>query len=342
MVRNRTRLYGGVLYTFVCYTKHENFSIAARDEDIPEWIFDVNDMFLIPVRMFRDPFMLDPNKLVLCEVLKCDRKPAESNHRRSCNNIMEKVKEFHPWFGMAQDYTMLGADGHPYAWPTKGFPKPQGPYYCNVGADRAFGRDIVECHYKACLYAGLKISGSKAEVMPSQWEFKVGPCEGTEIGDHLWMARFLLHRVCEDFGVVASLDPKPIPGDWNGAGCHTNFSTETTRAEGGLEHIEKAIEKLSLHHAEHIRVSDPHGGQDNKRRLTGLHETSKIHDFSAGVANRMASIRIPHSVSQNKCGYLEDRRPAANCDPYVVTRAIAWTCLLEKEEEEADFLSDLE
>ncbi|XP_017347526.1 glutamine synthetase [Ictalurus punctatus] len=319
-------------------------------EDIPEWNFDgsstnqaetsSSDMILVPVCIFRDPFTLDPNKLVLCEVLKHNCKPADTNHRHVCKKIMEKVKDFHPWFGMEQEYTLLGIDGHPYAWPSKGYPKPQGPYYCGVGADRAYGRDIVECHYKACIYAGIKICGANAEVKPSQWEFQVGPCEGIEVGDHLWMARFLLHRVCEDFGVIATLDPKPIPGNWNGAGCHTNFSTEATRAEGGLEHIEKIIEKLRAHHVQHIRVSDPHGGQDNQRRLTGFNETSSIHEFSAAVADRGVSIRIPLQVGKDKRGYLEDRRPAANCDPYAVTSAIAQTSLMEEEEE--DTLNDLD
>ncbi|XP_012685656.2 glutamine synthetase-like [Clupea harengus] len=315
-------------------------------KDIPEWNFDGSstdqaegsnsDMFLIPVCMFKDPFTFDPNKLVLCEVLKYNRKPAETNHRRKCSQVMERVSEHHPWFGMEQEYTLLGMDGHPYGWPKNGFPGPQGPYYCGVGADCAYGRDIVECHYKACLYAGVEICGTNAEVMPSQWEFQVGTCEGIAMGDHLWMARFLLHRVCEDFGVVASLDPKPMKGNWNGAGCHTNFSTEGMRAEGGLTHIEEAIEKLSNRHKEHILVYDPRGGQDNMRRLTGKHETSSIDEFSAGVANRGASIRIPRQVGQEKCGYFEDRRPSANCDPYAVTGAIARTCLLleaEKVEE---------
>ncbi|XP_036385023.1 glutamine synthetase-like [Megalops cyprinoides] len=313
-------------------------------EDIPEWNFDGSstgqargsnsDMYLVPVRMFRDPFTLDPNKLVLCEVLKDNRLPAEHNLRSACSKAMEEVQDLHIWFGMEQEYTLLALDEHPYSWPQGGFPKPQGPYYCAVGADRAFGRDIVECHYKACLYAGVKISGANAEVMPSQWEFQVGPCEGIEIGDQLWMARYLLHRICEDFGVIATLDPKPMTGDWNGAGCHTNVSTEAMRAEGGLRHIEEAIEKLGRRHRYHIRRYDPHGGQDNKRRLTGLHETSSIHEFTVGLANRGASIRIPRQVGQDGRGYFEDRRPAANCDPYAVTEAIVRTCILGETGEE--------
>uniref|UniRef100_A0A8C3G5J6 Glutamine synthetase n=2 Tax=Cyclopterus lumpus TaxID=8103 RepID=A0A8C3G5J6_CYCLU len=310
--------------------------------DVPEWNFDGSstyqsegsnsDMYLSPVRMFRDPFSLDPNKLVLCEVLKYNRLPAETNHRASCSKVMEQVKEHCIWFGMEQEYTLLGIDGHPYSWPANGFPQPQGPFYCAVGADHAYGRDIVECHYKACLYAGITIYGTNAEVMPSQWEYQVGPCEGIEMGDQLWVSRFLLHRVSEDFGVVASLDPKPMKGNWNGAGCHTNVSTKQMRDEGGLQYIEQAIEKLGKKHAEHIRMYDPHGGKDNMRRLTGLHETSSIDDFSAGVANRGASIRIPRQVGQEQKGYFEDRRPAANCDPYAVTEAITVTCLLDSED----------
>uniref|UniRef100_A0A3P8TJK3 Glutamine synthetase n=1 Tax=Amphiprion percula TaxID=161767 RepID=A0A3P8TJK3_AMPPE len=312
-------------------------------EDIPEWNFDGSstsqskdsnsDMYLIPVCMFRDPFTLDPNKLVLCEVLKYDRSPAETNHRVKCCEVMEQIKEHCIWFGMEQEYTLLGVDGHPFSWPANGYPAPQGPYYCGVGADRAYGRDIVECHYKACLYAGIKIFGTNAEVMPSQWEFQVGVCEGIEMGDHLWVARFLLHRVCEDFGVVATFDPKPMTGHWNGAGCHTNVSTKQMREEGGLKYIEEAIAKLGKRHAEHIRVYDPRGGVDNIRRLTGRNETASIKEFSSGVANRGASIRISRQVAQEMKGYFEDRRPAANCDPYSVTAAIANTCLLEKEQE---------
>uniref|UniRef100_A0A3B5M7K9 Glutamine synthetase n=1 Tax=Xiphophorus couchianus TaxID=32473 RepID=A0A3B5M7K9_9TELE len=328
-------------------------------EDLPEWNFDGSstyqaegsnsDMYLIPAAMFRDPFRKDPNKLILCEVQKynllkitCTKliflyledPTLKTNLRITCNKVMEMVRDQHPWFGMEQEYTILGTDGHPFGWPSNGFPGPQGPYYCGVGADKAYGRDIVEAHYRACLYAGVNICGTNAEVMPAQWEFQVGPCEGIDMGDHLWVARFILHRVCEDFGVVASFDPKPIPGNWNGAGCHTNFSTKEMREDGGLKAIEESIEKLGKRHEYHIRAYDPKGGLDNARRLTGRHETSNIHEFSAGVANRGASIRIPRSVGQEKRGYFEDRRPSANCDPYGVTEALIRTCLLSEEGEE--------
>jgi glutamine synthetase len=230
--------------------------------------------------------------------------------------------ETDPWFGLEQEYTLLDLNDRPYGWPKNGFPAPQGPYYCGVGAGKVVQRDIVEAHYKCCLYAGVKISGTNAEVMPAQWEFQVGPCEGIEMGDHLWLARFLLHRVAEEFGAKVSFDPKPIPGDWNGAGLHSNFSTKEMRAEGGMKAIEAAIKKLEGRHAEHIAVY----GEGNEKRLTGRHETGAIDSFTYGVANRGASIRIPRECAAKGCGYFEDRRPASNADPYQITGITMETC----------------
>lgn len=308
--------------------------------ELPIWNYDGSstyqaegsnsDTYLHPIAMYPDPFRRGPNKLVLCETYKYNKQPTETNHRKLCAEVMEKAKDLEPWFGLEQEYTMLDQDGHPFGWPKNGFPGPQGPYYCGVGANKVYGRDVVEAHYRACLYAGINISGTNAEVMPAQWEFQVGPTEGIAMGDDLWLSRFLLYRVAEDFGVVISLDPKPMVGDWNGAGCHTNFSTVPMRKPGGIKAIEEAIDRLSKHHIRHIKAYDPQEGKDNERRLTGAHETSSIHDFSAGVANRGCSIRIPREVAEKGYGYMEDRRPSSNCDPYQVTRVMVQTVCLDE------------
>lgn len=321
-----------------CKTKTMD-SEPKKPEDCPVWNFDGSstgqaeggnsDVWLVPVALFKDPFRRGINKLLLCETFTHDMKPQLTNLRHSCKDVMDKAKDSIPWFGIEQEYTLLDIDGHPLGWPKNGYPGPQGPYYCGVGANKVYGRDVVEAHYKACLYSGVNIAGTNAEVMPAQWEYQVGPSVGIEMGDHMWISRFILQRVAEDFGVVASLDPKPIPGDWNGAGCHTNYSTEAMRNEGGIKAIEEAIEELGKQHIRHQMAYDPHGGVDNKRRLTGRHETADFETFTAGVANRGASIRIPRHVGTEGKGYLEDRRPSSNCDPYLVTEVIVRTTILK-------------
>ncbi|XP_021713022.1 glutamine synthetase 2 cytoplasmic isoform X1 [Aedes aegypti] len=314
--------------------------IPEKPSDLPIWNYDGSscyqaeghnsDVYLHPVAIFKDPMRPGNNILVMCETYRFDGTPTQSNKRRTCREVCDKVADQQPWFGIEQEYTLLDIDGRPLGWPKNGFPGPQGPYYCGVGANKVYARDIVDAHYRACLYAGIKICGTNAEVMPAQWEYQVGPCEGISIGDELWVSRFLLHRIAEEFGIVATLDPKPMVGDWNGAGAHTNVSTKTMREEGGIVEIESAIAKLSKCHERHIRAYDPREGKDNERRLTGKHETSSIYDFNAGVANRGASVRIPRGVADEGKGYFEDRRPSSNCDPYSVVEAILRTICLDE------------
>lgn len=306
-------------------------STQYKPDELPIWNFDGSstgqapgdnsDVYLRPVAVYPDPLRLGNNILVLSECWDADGTPNKYNHRHETAKLMEAHAAHEPWFGLEQEYTLLDMNGWPYGWPQNGFPAPQGPYYCGVGAGKVVQRDIVEAHYRACLYAGIKVSGTNAEVMPAQWEFQVGPCVGIEMGDQLWLARFLLHRIAEDFGVKVSLHPKPIPGDWNGAGLHSNFSTNAMREEGGMKHIEAAIAKLGTRHTEHIAVY----GDDNEKRLTGRHETGSIDQFTYGVANRGASIRIPRECAAKGYGYFEDRRPASNACPYQITGIIMET-----------------
>ncbi|XP_072930523.1 glutamine synthetase 2 cytoplasmic-like isoform X2 [Epargyreus clarus] len=308
-------------------------------KELPIWNFDGSstgqadghnsDTFLVPRAIYKDPFRRGNHVLVMCDTYKYNMEPTTSNHRVRCQAAYDKCKDEEPWFGIEQEYILLDSDLRPFGWPPGGFPPPQGPYYCGVGANKVFARDLVEAHYRCCLFAGVPISGTNAEVMPSQWEFQVGPSLGVSAGDDLWVARYILHRLAEEYGVIVSFDPKPVQ-DWNGSGAHTNFSTKKMREENGIIEIEKAIDKLSKVHMKHIKVYDPRGGKDNERRLTGLHETASINDFSAGVANRGSSIRIPRTVAEEKKGYLEDRRPASNCDPYAVTDALMRTCILDE------------
>jgi len=311
-------------------------------KDIPDWNYDGSstmqapgdnsEVYLQPVRFWRDPFRGGDNILVLCECLHpLSKKPIETNTRARAKVIFANdiVKKEVTWYGIEQEYTMFEADGvTPLGWPQFGYPGPQGPYYCSNGTRRAYGRQLVEAHYRCCLYCGLNISGTNAEVMPGQWEYQIGPCEGIDSGDSLWLSRFLLERIAEYFKVVISFHPKPIKGDWNGAGCHTNYSTKTMREDGGYSAIIEAIEKLGRRHKEHIEVYGLH----NKERMTGAHETASYDTFSYGVADRGSSVRIPNVAKIEGKGYFEDRRPASNMDPYVVTSLIAYTTLLWTED----------
>ena len=292
-------------------------------DDLPLWGFDGSstnqaegndsDCMLKPVCKMPDPVRGGNDILVMCEVMNPDGSIHSSNTRAHLREISEKFSDQEAWFGIEQEYTLFEGR-NPLGWPEGGYPAPQGPFYCGVGADEVFGRDIVEEHLQLCMDAGLEVSGINAEVMPGQWEYQIGPLGPLEVADQMWISRWLLYRISEDYGVSATLHPKPVKGDWNGAGAHTNFSTKSLRAEGGIDVINEACEKLSQKHDEHINVYGAH----NEERLTGLHETCSIKEFRYGVSDRGASIRIPMQTANDGYGYLEDRRPSANMDPYKV------------------------
>jgi glutamine synthetase len=296
--------------------------------DCPEWGFDGSstqqaeghnsDCILKPVALYPDTTRRDAF-LVMCEVLLPNTgEPHPSNFR---STVPEEDGGL--WVGLEQEYFLM-SDGRPLGFPEEGYPAPQGEYYTGVGFRNVgdIARQIVDEHIDVTLDAGINIEGINAEVAKGQWEFQIFAKGGRKIGDDMWVARYLLLRVCEKYGVDVEWHCKPIKGDWNGSGMHTNFSTTRMREEGGKEYFEALMEAFAKYREEHIAAYGP----DNHLRLTGLHETQSIDKFNYGVANRGASIRVPHSfVNNGYKGYVEDRRPNSQADPYKIISRILKT-----------------
>ena len=317
-------------------TRFLNPNMERQLSSFPEWSFDGSstnqadgsdsDCILKPVYFTTDPTRGENSYLVLCEVFNADNTPHMTNKRADLRKIMAAGgKDSDSYIGFEQEYTFFQGR-NPLGWPEDGFP---GPFYCGVGSDKVYGREIVEEHVDACIEADLNIYGINAEVMPGQWEFQIGyrgnDAEASDpltMSDHLWVARYLLNKVSEEYGVVSSFENKPIKGDWNGAGMHTNFSTAAMRSsEKGKKSIETALNSLSKTHERHIASY----GHNLHERLTGDHETCSIKEFRFGNSDRGASIRIPLATIQKGYGYIEDRRPGANSDPYVVSSRLLET-----------------
>jgi len=320
---------------------------------IPEWNYDGSstnqsygsdsEVIIKPCTSYKCPFRKERNILVMCDTYKPTGEPLVGNSRYWAKELFDKNLEAAPWYGIEQEYFIIdNTTSKPIGFNKN---RTQGHHYCSVGSNNTFGRKLCDIHYEYCLYAGLNISGVNAEVAPGQWEYQIGPVEGINAGDELYISRYILYRISEKYDITINIEPKPLTGNWNGSGCHTNYSTISMR-EGtndqidymseeardnivvqktGLEYINEAIEKLSLKHNEHMKMY----GTGNELRMTGKHETSKFDIFSYGVGNRGASVRIPNVAVKDKKGYFEDRRPSSNMDPYLVTGIIFKTTVLE-------------
>jgi len=309
-------------------TQIKEFDSLPTLEQLPLWGFDgsstqqaegrSSDCVLKPVAVFADCTRVN-GVLVMCEVMMPDGvTPHVSNARATI------LDDPGAWFGFEQEYFFY-KDGRPLGFPDKGFPAPQGPYYTGVGFSNVgdIARQIVEEHLDICLAAGINHEGINAEVAKGQWEFQVFGKGSKRAADEMWVARYILLRLAEKYGIDIEFHCKPLGNtDWNGSGMHANFSTDYLRDKGGKDYFEKLMKAFELAKEDHIAVYGP----DNHLRLTGHHETASIHTFSWGVADRGASIRVPHSFVKNDYkGYLEDRRPNSQGDPYQIASQILKT-----------------
>lgn len=298
---------------------------SGKLEDCPMWSFDgssteqaegnASDCLLKPVMVIPDPGRQNAY-LVMTEVLNADGTPHESNGRAT---IDDHDDDF--WFGFEQEYFLWNPETNlPPGFPAGGYPPPQGPYYCSVGARNAYCRALIEEHLDMCLEAGLNVEGINAEVAAGQWEFQIFAKSAASAGDEIWLARYLLERCAEQYDLAVDWHPKPLGDtDWNGSGMHANFSNSPMREKGDEAVFTKICDEFAKHIPECIGVYGAH----NDQRLTGKHETQAIDQYSYGVSDRGASIRIPiGTVEDGWKGRLEDRRPASNADPYKVAATI--------------------
>ena len=308
-------------------TQIKEYSAMPKLEELPMWGFDgsstqqaegrSSDCMLKPVACYPDTTRRN-GVLVMCEVMMPDGvTPHPSNSRATI------LDDPGAWFGFEQEYFFY-QDGRPLGFPEDGFPAPQGPYYTGVGYKNVgdVARQIVEEHLDLCLDAGINHEGINAEVAKGQWEFQIFGKGSKKAADEMWVARYILVRLCEKYGIDIEFHCKPIRGDWNGSGMHANFSTDYMRDVGGKDYFEKLMGAFQKNMNEHVAVYGP----DNHLRLTGLHETQSIDKFSYGLADRGSSVRIPHSfVNNGYKGYLEDRRPNSQGDPYQIASRILKT-----------------
>lgn len=299
-------------------------------QKLPVWNFDGSstaqapgdnsECILQPIRFYK--FAQD-HYFVLCEVMDIDGNPHPSNTRHIFRELCSESPEEVFWFGYEQEY-FITKNGSPLGFPPGAYPSPQGRYYCGVGNNQVMGRQFVERHLAQCLRMGIRLTGINAEVAIGQWEYQCFSKNALQAADDLWMSRYVLYRLGEEEGVDINIDPKPVKGDWNGSGCHTNFSNNHMRTIGGEGYFNKLFNEFAEKHREHIIQY----GEDNAQRLTGEHETQHIDTFSWGIADRGASMRLPLVTFQRGWqGYVEDRRPASNCDPYKVGKLIMETTM---------------
>ncbi len=307
--------------------EHEDFKGTIAE--LGNWSFDgsstkqavggSSDCLLIPVAIYPDPSRIN-GYLVMTEVMNADGTPHVSNGRAT---IDDDDNDF--WFGFEQEYFIMDTKTQlPLGFPIGGYPAPQGMYYCSVGGKNTHGRNLVEEHADLCIDAGLNFEGINQEVASGQWEFQLFAKGAKKAGDEIWISRYLLDRLTESYGYYIDYHPKPLGKDmdWNGSGMHANFSNEILRTCGDKEVYATICEAFRPFVKEHIAVY----GEFNDQRLTGDHETAAITDFSWGVSDRGASIRIPIIAVENGWkGWLEDRRPASNGDPYKIAARIIKT-----------------
>eukprot|EP00803_Ostreobium_quekettii_P001914 evm.model.scf_457.6 EVM.evm.TU.scf_457.6 scf_457:81370-85790(+) len=311
---------------------------------VPAWSFDGSstgqadetdfEVMLRPQAMFPDPLRGGDHLVVLCDTYHHPQEPNtplrahNTNNRSPCEAVMRLAAASEPIFSCFQEYTLINPAANWIINCGVGTVPVEGrPNYCGSGGGIVAGREVCEAHVRACLHAGIPISGASATSTPGQWCYSLGPCAGLSLADSLWVSRHLLLRVAEAFGLAPSFEPEPIPGLRRPLSCHVEFSTLETRSPAsGLAAIEAQVGRLRACHVKHLIAY----GRGYLQRLAapgGGHLRQRSQEFSCSFGSKLSSIMIPHDVRISKAGHYLDQRPASNMDPYLVTALLVSSAL---------------
>lgn len=313
----------GDLHTKIKIIKNISKRGIYNPHKYPKWDYDgsscgqatvINsEVKIIPKVVKKDPFLNKTKNnsyigvIILCESIDKNNKPVSGNYRTQADKIFKKYKSYYPWFGFELEFFLMKQDSLENI-------NYHNRYYCSIGYQKAFYRDFMEeVVEKSCLI-GIDVKGYNFEVAPKQAEIQVFGC-GIKASDDYIFLKYIMALCSEKYNIYINYHPKPYLYR-NGSGCHINFSTIYTRENGGYDIIDKYTNNLKKCHDETI---NNYYGKDNDKRLTGSNETCSFKNFKKGVGDRTASIRIPQKTYIEQKGYLEDRRPASNIDPYLAS-----------------------
>lgn len=291
---------------------------------IPIWNFDGSstsqmdystmntEVLLQPIRVYIDGFneRNNENYLVLCDTYNINKDgiitPTVDNYRYGAINIFNETN-LNPKFGFEQEFYLIDNENHEKLSSLTNISNKDNNY-CRTTTKYTY---IMNEFYNLCLSCKIGIVGWNAEVAPFQFEYQIFG-NGIDACDDLVMSRYVLERYMIDNNYEIKYDPK-LYENLSGSGCHINYSDVRSK-----EYMDKYIKALGETHNDLMKVY----GENNNKRLTGLHETSSYSVFTYGVGDRYKSVRIPNSTALGLTNYFEDRRPGANINPYMACGAL--------------------
>ena len=275
-----------------------------------------SDIYIRPVQRYNNPLIkrtkeLEPS-IFVCELMLDENKSHSSNERNRSIKVLENYEDVNMSFTLDFFVTKKNV---PVAFLSNPPPSQQGIFYCGVGGDIAVGQECANDIFQNANRADLNVTQLSGGVAPSQWTIKLEGTAKVKLLDDLICLRYIIAKSAEKYGVTICFHPQLLKEEWNGSACLIEYSNDKMRTDKECNYIRNTVIKnLDKTHAEYVSKC----GEDNNRRLIGTNNTSKNDEFTSAVGKYDCSVRIPKLTNVRGHGSIEDRRPGANMDPYVV------------------------